>query len=378
MLAPGIAAIWRITTIRQTWQSLDFRDKSKRIDSALLLLTSPVAVSAAVWCLIIITNLFAAWLSAGSKHGLALVASILGALVLFVVLVPILISLPIHGFLVRHAHPMLEPIFIMAVTCAIGLPQLLHPDGGSIPPHVDRLIALGSLTSMSTICIVVFLTLYWLGLRLNYIPVKHMDERLAHEPTSAVTKSLHGDPRPRHIYRRKSSSSAVIITLAATVIMVWIVAQVVREPENISGGSNSKSSTEGAQGKPLQGILTVVPNHDYDLYIRPPYSVARTGEADVGELTGTSSGLEIYLAYALPLTKTVKENYASCLSLNWMGANVWSTHHIIPWSQLRLGNQFCIEATMDGAYISLLTVVKQPDNDRVSFSVATWLRRTPG
>ena len=149
-----------------------------------------------------------------------------------------------------------------------------------------------------------FLTLYWLGLRLNYIPVKHMDERLAHEPTSAVTKSLHGDHRPRHIYRRKSSSSVVIITLAATVIMVWIVAQVVREPENISGGSNSKSSTEGAQpnlpGRPLQGILTVVPNHDYDPSIRPPYSVARPGGADVGELTGTSSGLEVYLRPSCP------------------------------------------------------------------------------
>ena len=162
------------------------------------------------------------------------------------------------------------------------------------------------------------------------------------------------------------------ITLVATVIMVWIVVQ-------LTHGEivNSKSSTREVQSslpsRPLQGILTVVPNHDYDLSIRPPYLVARPGGADVGELTGTSSGLEIYqTAYALPLPKSAKGNYASCLSLNWTGKNVWSTQHIIPWSRLRLGNRFCVQTTLDGSYISLLTVVKRPSNDRVNFSMVTW------
>jgi hypothetical protein len=375
-LAPGIALIWRIMTIRQIWRFLEFRDRSRRLHSVLFLLTPPVVVSAAAWCSIFIAGWFHTWLFASSKHGITLVASALGALVAVIVLLAILVSLPLFNFFVRFAHPMLEPIVIMAISCAIGIAQLLYPGGGPIPPHVDRVITLGGMTGISIICIAEFLTLYRLGLRLNYIPVEHVGSRFDRGWTSVVPEALNRGPRPQYIYRRGSGYSVVTITLAATVIMVWVVAQVFHsEIVNSSIGLNSKSSIQGVQPnlprKPLQGILTVVPNHDYDLSIRPPYLVAHAGAVDTANLTGTSSGLEIYQAYVLPLPKKVKGNYASCLSLNWLGANVWSAQHVIPWSQLQMGNQFCVQSTLHGVYISLLTVVKPPDNDRVSFSVVT-------
>ena len=235
-LAPGIAAVWRIMTISRMWRFLEFRDKSRWLHSVLFLLTPPVVVSTAAWSLIFIAGKFNAWLSAGPKNGLAIVPAVLGSIVGIIVLVAILVGLPLCCFFVRFAHPMLESIVIMAITCTIGIAQLLYAGGGPIPPHVGHVIALGGMISTSAICVAEFLTLYWLGLRLDYIPVPRIKARWETKSTSGATKSLYGpaahwipahvDPRLQHFQRRKSGYSVVAITLAATVIMAWIAVQV--------------------------------------------------------------------------------------------------------------------------------------------------------
>src|ERR1700690_1004093 len=90
--------------------------------------------------------------------------------------------------------------------------------------------------STSAICIAEFLTLYWLGLRLDYIPVPLIKGRFEPESTSGATESPYGpavhwvpphvDPRLQNFYREKSGYSVVTVTLAAAVIMAWTVVQV--------------------------------------------------------------------------------------------------------------------------------------------------------
>ena len=232
-LAPGIAAIWRIMTIRRMWRFLEFR-KWRWPYSVVVLLTPPVIVSAAAWCLIFIFGKLSAWVSASpGPHGLAILPAVLGSIVGLIVLVAILVGLPLCGFFVRFAHPMLESIVTVAITCTIGISQFLYAGGGPMPAHIGRVIALGGMASISTICIAEYLTLYWLGLRLDYIPAP----RMVFEFKIGANKSpYYGpvmgwvpasvDPRMPYISRRKSGYSVVIITLAATVIMAWIVVQV--------------------------------------------------------------------------------------------------------------------------------------------------------
>lgn len=82
-------------------------------------------------------------------------------------------------------------------------------------------------------------------------------------------------------------------------------------------------------GRPLQGILTVVPNHDYDPSIRAPYSVARPGGVDVGELTGTSSGSGNLLGVRSPAAKDSqgKLRLVPELELDWSKCMVSSAYN---------------------------------------------------
>jgi hypothetical protein len=230
-LAPGIAAIWRIMTIRRMWRFLEF-SRSRWLHSVGVLLTPTVIVSAVAWCLILFFGKLSAWVST-NPHGLAIIPAILGSIAGIIVLVAILVGLPLSCFFVRFAHPMLESIVTIAITCTIGISQFLYAGGGPIPPHIGRIIALGGIISISTICIAEFLTLYWLGLRLDYIPIPRMVFEFKRRAKQSQYYGpvmgwvpVHVDPRLQYLYRRKSGYSVVITTLAATVIMVWIVVQV--------------------------------------------------------------------------------------------------------------------------------------------------------
>jgi hypothetical protein len=217
-IVPGIVIVWRVMTIRRFWPFLEFRGVSGWLHSVLFLLTPPLVASIAARCIFIIGPQYYAWLTAGPKRGLTVVPEILGDIAV-VILETAVFALPLCCFLVRFAHPMLESIATVAITCTLGIAQFLYARGGPIPAHVERVISLGSVASISTICVAEFLTLYWLGLRLDYIPAPNVHRHGRWEPVN---------PRLQHFHRKKSGYSVVTITLVATVIMVWITVRALK------------------------------------------------------------------------------------------------------------------------------------------------------
>jgi hypothetical protein len=81
------------------------------------------------------------------------------------------------------------------------------------------------------------------------------------------------------------------------------------------GGTSGAAG--GSASQSAQGMLTVIPNHDYVLAVGSPYPMARSAGADVGDLTGTAEGVEVWYAYALPLPQTVHGSYESWVHFLW-------------------------------------------------------------
>jgi hypothetical protein len=139
-----------------------------------------------------------------------------------------------------------------------------------------------------------------------------------------------------------------------------------------SGAAQPDASGAAQASAPQRGTLTIRPDHDYLLAIGVPYPVGTVGGADEGHLKGTSDGVDVVDAYALPLPRGAAGSYQSCLALGWTGNHVWGVGYVIPWAQLTPGRQFCVQTTYSGLWISLLTVESAPVGEEVTFSVATW------
>jgi hypothetical protein len=163
------------------------------------------------------------------------------------------------------------------------------------------------------------------------------------------------------------------VVIAAGLILAAVLLVVRALPDSSSNAPSGAGSQSGSQvPTSARGTLTIIPDHDYILAVGAPYPIARVGGADVGHLTGTTDGVEVYDAYALPLAQDVAGSYESCLSLDWVGPDVWQVSHVIPWSQLAPGQQICVQTTWGGLWISLLTVSAAPADNEVTFNVTTW------
>lgn len=385
-VVPVIIIVWRIATFRTIRPFLDFRYKIH--DSLLHLLTVPLLASAAVWGGIILEYVILNY--TGLNHYASLnppfwsILLLLPALAVSLIFLLLCLYLPLAAFWARFAHPMLEPVTVMVTTCAVGIIQYLHPEKGAVPLRINHEIAICGMASTSILCILEFLTFCWLGLRIRK-EAWAMYERQYLGPYSArrIHNRAYGGPGyrgmprghaanpiaaavhyfPWRLPRRRGVRAAAAIAAVLVLLVLLVGRTSVGGTSGAAGGSASQSA---------QGMLTVIPNHDYVLAVGSPYPMARSAGADVGDLTGTAEGVEVWYAYALPLPQTVHGSYESCLNLDWKGPDVWTSQHVIPWSLLAPGRQICVQTASGSLWISLLTVDKAPADGQVTFKVTTW------
>lgn len=290
-----------------------------------------------------------------------------------------------YQFGAGDATPMLAPLVTTSTAAILAAYNLAAIHTSKIPPRLDELIVLCGVGTTSLLCLAELLVL------------RHHGERLFTESAVAPALDWAGDPphgsdassgpaglsypwagQTVRNHRRHSRSRAMRITLIVVALAALLIAGLALQEATKSGPGQAAPSQQsgapplGSLTNPARGTLTIRPSHDYILAVGMPYPIARVGGADVGHLTGTTNGMEIADAYALPLPRGVSGGYQSCLALDWTGTRVWGVGHIIPGAALRLGRKLCVQTTYSGLYISLLTVSKRPAGDRAVFRADTW------
>src|ERR1017187_6962424 len=381
-VVPVIIIVWRIATFRSIRPFLNFRYKMH--DSLTHLLTLPLLASAAVWGGIMLGDLIFSWVGDNPPlWGIVLLLPVIAVAIIFFLLC---LSLPVFAFLGRFAHPMLEPVIVMLTTCAVGLTQYFHPEKGAVPLRINHEIAFSGMASTSILCILEFLTFCWLGLRIRKEAwVMHEQQRIGPYSNRRGNDQAHGSPgylgppyglaaspfeAVAEYFRWRLPRGRHVKVAAAIAVPVVLLALLVVVDSKSGAARGSPSEVGGGFRQSAHGMLTVVPDHDYILAVGSPYPIARDSGADVGDITGTTEGVEVWSAYALPLPRAVRGGYESCLNLNWKGPDVWTSQDVIPWSYLVPGRQICVQTA--SLYISLLTVARPPADGQVTFKVTTW------
>jgi hypothetical protein len=369
------------------------------------------AFAATVWvCLLLLVNEHP--LPASVKaDGLRVLRRVL-ALFLSVVIGSVLLVIPVLDFIAAFwlfffvfwafwlicryqfgagdANPLLEPLVTATTAALLAAYNLGTIHSGRIPPHLDEMIVLFGVGTTSLLALAEFLVLRHRGARFVAGPAAAAAAGWAGAPPLGGQPPTGGHPasghasgpyvrggQPSHWQRHspnRTKQAAVVIAVLVALPLLWLAAQRIGQ-----GGTGHPIPSQqpgtaalGSPGHPARGTLTVRPNHDYILAVGSPYPIARIGGADVGDLTGTPTGVDVAEAWALPLPRGVRGGYQSCLALNWTGMRVWSVGHVIPWRALRPGRQICVQTTYSGLYISLLTVSRRPAGERVTFRVETW------
>ncbi len=290
-----------------------------------------------------------------------------------------------YQFGAGDANPLLTPLVTTSTAALLAAYNLTTIHSSKMPPRLDELIVLSGVGTISLLSLAEFLVL------------RHRGERLLTEPAEATPVGWAGNPPPgshatsdtastlypwagqpaRNHRRRPRAVPAKIVVLLVTLTALPLLWLVLEETAKTGAGHAGPSQQPGATvlgspANPARGRLTIRPNHDYILAVGSPYPIARVGGADVGHLTGTPGGVDVADAYVLPLPRGVNGGYQSCLALDWTGSRVWGVSHVIPWAALRPGRQLCAQTTYSGLYISLLTVIKHPADERVTFRIDTW------
>lgn len=265
-----------------------------------------------------------------------------------------------------QVDPLLAPLVTAATIGLLALYNLSEIRSSKIPPHIDELIIVSGFGTTALVSLAEFTALCW---------------RRRHEVAMPDAPTVSGDwttppttYRPgRQTYRprRRFPGKMAIFAVSLAILVVLSISLYGAARHFGTSHGVTQSPGNGSPANSAQGTLTIRSGHDYVLAIGEPYQVARVGGADVGDLTGTPSGVDIYEAYALPLPASAQSSEASCLALDWTGKGLQTTGQVIPWSQLKHGSRICVQTTYSGLWISLLTV-KDRGHDQATFQVVTW------